>query len=107
MTPTLGPPPSGLKDIEDLVSQLISVSVGLAFIALLVVLVIAGIKFITSGGEAKILQNASLTITWAILGILFLINAWLFLQLIRAFTGVDVTMFDIKTLCVGDVCLPK
>ncbi len=94
----MGPPEAGLTQIEDLFKQVISVSVGLAFIALVVMLVIAGIKFLTSGGETKALQSASMTVTWALLGILFLAIAWLILLLIKTFTGIDVTTFNIKTL---------
>lgn len=94
----LGPEPAGLTAIEKLFAQVIRISVALAFMALLVMLVWAGIKFLTSGGEPKALQSATQTITWALLGMLFLIIAWLVLQLIEAFTGVKVTVFGIKTL---------
>ena len=90
-------PPAGLTELENLFNRIISISVGLAFIALIAVLVFAGIKFITSGGEAKALQSTSLTVTWALLGILFLAIAWLVLLLIQNFTGINVTLFDLKT----------
>lgn len=96
----LGPPPAGLDDIEALFRRVIQVIVGLAFIALLVVLIISGIKFLTSGGEPKAVQSARDGVTWALLGILFLIIAWLVLQLISAFTGVeDLKKFNVKALC--------
>lgn len=96
--PNYGPCPGGLPQIEDTVKQIISVTVPLAFVVLVTVLFIAGIKFLTSGGEAKALQSASLTATWALLGILFLAIIWLILQLIKVFTGIDVTTFDIQVL---------
>lgn len=92
-------PAAGLVQLEALFKQVINVFVGLAFVALVWVLVWAGIKFITSGGEPKALQAAQQTVTWALLGMLFLVIAWLVLQLIEVFTGVDVTGFDIKTFC--------
>lgn len=101
--PGTGCQPAGLNQIEALVSRVISLAVPLAFVALVIVLVISGIKFLTSGGEAKALQAAGLTLTWAILGILFLAIAWLILQLIENFTGVRVTIFDIKVLCVPGI----
>ena len=99
-----GPSPAGLAEIEKVVSSTISAVVGLAFIASLVLLVWAGIKYLTSGGEPKAIQSAHQTVTWALLGILFLAIAWLVLQLIQAFTGVPVTIFNIRTLCdaIGD-----
>jgi len=59
----------------------------------------AGFKYLTSGGEPKAIQSAHHTLTWALLGIFFMIIAWLILQLIFSFTGIDVTVFNIKVLC--------
>lgn len=91
--------PAGLDQLEAVVGQIISVIVGLGFIASLVMLVWAGFKYLTSGGEPKAVQQAHFTLTWALLGILFLAIAWLILLLIQTFTGVEVTSFNIKTLC--------
>ena len=94
-----GPSPAGLAEIESLFGNVISVVVGLAFIILVVMLVFAGIKYIISSGEPKAVMQAHLTITWALLGILFLAISWLILQLIQTFTGIEVTIFNIRTLC--------
>lgn len=90
------PGPAGIKQIQELILRLINLSVPAAFIALTVVLFYAGIKFLTSGDEAKPRQAAGLALTWGFLGILFLLLAWLILRLIEAFTGVPVTQF-----CIG------
>lgn len=95
----MGPDAAGLQEIEDIVRNIVSVVVGLGFIASLSLLVWAGIKYLTSGGEPKAVQAAHQVTTWALLGILFLAVTWLILQLIQAFTGVNVTTFNIKTLC--------
>ncbi len=88
-----GPPAAGLNQIEQVFSSVISVMVGLGFIALLVMLIFAGFKYLMSGGEPKAVAAAHQTVTWAILGIIFMAFAWLILQLIKVFTGVDVTTF--------------
>lgn len=92
----MGPGPAGIQQIQELIQRLINLSVGAAFIILLIMLIYGGIKYLVSGGEAKVLASAGQTFTWAILGILFLVIAWLILLLIKAFTGVDVTQF-----CLG------
>lgn len=105
----MGPDPAGLNEIEQVFQSVISVIVGLAFFASLALLVWAGIKYLTSGGEPKAISSAHHTVTWAILGILFLAISWLILQLIANFTGISVTTFDIKSLC-GDrftFCSPQ
>jgi len=96
-----GPCPAGLTEIENTVGNVISVIVGLGFIAMLVMVLMAGLKYLTSGGEPKAVQSAHYTLTWSLLGLLFFAVAWVILQLIESFTGVKVTTFDIKTLC-GD-----
>lgn len=93
-----GPPPAGLTQFEDLFQNLISIVVGLGFVAVLVMLIWAGFKYLMSGGDQKSIQQAHQVVTWALLGMFFMALAWLILQLIKAFTGVDVTIFNIKTL---------
>lgn len=93
-----GPCPSGLDQIEQVFTNVISMVVGLGFTALLILLVWAGIKYLTSGGEPKAIQSAHQTVTWAFLGVIFMAIAWIVLQLIKVFTGIDVTIFNIKIL---------
>lgn len=94
-------PPAGLVQIEGTFSKFVSISVGIAFVALLVMVVLAGFKYLTSAGEPKAVSSAHQTLTWALLGIFFLALAWLVLQLIHALTGVNVTFFDVKPLCTS------
>ncbi len=89
-------PAAGILQLQQLVIRMINISVRLAFIAVLIVLIVAGIKYLTSGGDSKSIASAGLTITWAFLGIIFLVLAWLILRLVAAYTGVDVTSF-----CLG------
>lgn len=94
----MSPDPAGLDQIEQVFTNVISVVVGLGFVTLLVMLVWAGFKYLTSGGEPKAIQSAHQTVTWALLGVVFMAIAWIVLQLIHAFTGIDVTIFNIKVL---------
>ncbi len=97
--PKLGACPAGIADLQAMVSRIISFIVPFAFIAVTLMLVWAGIKFITSGGDAKAISSASHMVTWALLGVLFLIIAWLIIRLISSFTGVDLLNF-----CLGFSC---
>lgn len=87
--------PAGLQQIEELFQRIISIIAGLGFIALLMLLVSAGFKYLMSGGEQKAVQAAHQTVTWALLGIVFMALAWLILQLIYTFTGVRVIEFNL------------
>ena len=92
------PAPAGLDQIERVFSSIISTIVGLGFMIMLTMIVWAGFKYLTSGGEPKAIQSAHQTVSWALLGIVFMALAWLILQLIKVFTGIDVTIFNIKVL---------
>lgn len=101
--------PPGLDDIEKIFKNVISIAVGLGFVGLLALLLWAGIKYLISAGEPKAIQSAHQTVTWALLGIVFMAVAWIILQLVYAFTGVNVTIFDIRPLCKvagKDFCQP-
>lgn len=90
--------PAGLDQIEQIFSRIISVAVGFGFVALLVLLISAGFKYLMSAGEPKAVQSAHQTVTWALLGVVFMAVAWIILQLIKVLTGIDVTIFNIKAL---------
>lgn len=94
MVPSAGP--SGPIQLQDLVSRVITISVGLAFIIIFIVLILAGFRYLTSGGDPKNIQAAGQTITWALVGGLLLALAWIIVKLIENFTGVQVSLF-----CIG------
>ena len=89
------PGPAGLLQLQDLVIRIINLSAGFAFIAVTIMLLIAAVKYLTSGGDSKALAQAHQTVTWALLGVLFMVIAWLILRLLEAFTGVPLTKFSL------------
>lgn len=99
--PASNPGPSGPIQLLELVQRLISISVSFAFLLLTIMLFWGGIKYLMSGGDPKKLGEAHQTMTWSLLGILFLVLAWLVLKLIENFSGVPVTQF-----CIGFKPLP-
>ncbi len=94
----MSPGPAGIPQLEYLFSRIICIIVPLGFTALLVILVWAGIKYLTSAGEPKAVQSAHQTVTWGLLGVVFLAIAWLILQLIQNFTGIEVAKFTLSSL---------
>ncbi|KKS89401.1 MAG: hypothetical protein UV63_C0019G0029 [Microgenomates group bacterium GW2011_GWC1_43_11] len=67
-----------------------------AGVVLFVVIVMAGFTFLFSGGDAKQLEKAKNTFTYAILGLIVIVCAYLILQLIGLFTGANVTEFNLN-----------
>lgn len=84
-----------IKGFEAIFENIISVVLSLGAIALFIMLISAGFKFLTSGGDPKAAEGAKNTITTAIAGIVLLVLSYLFLVFIKEFTGIDVTKFKI------------
>ncbi len=86
----------GIVQFQQLFQRFLNLSVGIAFMLLTAALVWAGVKFITSGGDPKALASTWQIVTWAVLGIIFLVLAWLSIRLIGVFSGADIEKF-----CLG------
>lgn len=85
------------KCLEAVFSNILTVAISLAGLALFVMLVMGGFKFLTSGGDPKATGQAKQTMTYAVIGIALMALAFLIFRLIEVFTGVNVTKFEIPT----------
>ncbi|MBI2598718.1 hypothetical protein HYW40_00650 [Candidatus Curtissbacteria bacterium] len=89
--------PAKIGDVVGVLQNIISLLAPAAAIAFFVMLLFGGYKFITSGGDPKAVGSARATLTYAIIGIILVVAAWLILQLIKTLTGADVTTVAIPT----------
>lgn len=87
------PPP--LSALEGVFSNVVKALLGGAGIALFIMLLSGGLKYITSSGDPKATEGAQKTITYAIGGLVLVLLSYLFLVLISQITGVDITKFKI------------
>jgi len=83
--------------LESVFKNVVVALTALVGIALFVMFVIGGYGFLLSGGDQKKLEKARGTLTAAIAGVVIVVVAYLILQTIHLFTGVDVTQFTIPT----------
>lgn len=90
-----GSQPAKFSDIEIIFTNILGLLIPFAGVAVFVMILIGGFKFLTSAGDPKATASAGQTITWAVIGLLFLIGAWLVLVFIKQITGIDVTTFGI------------
>ncbi|KKR88429.1 MAG: hypothetical protein UU37_C0003G0003 [Candidatus Gottesmanbacteria bacterium GW2011_GWA2_41_12] len=77
------------KCLESVFSNILSLATSLAGLALFVMLIIGGVKYMTSGGDAKASESAKNTMTYAVVGLLLIVSAFIIFKLIASFTGVD------------------
>lgn len=68
------------------------------------ILIIGGIKLLVSGGDAKQVEGARKTITWAIIGLIVIILSFAILRVISQVTGVGcITRFGFTQCVPSDV----
>jgi len=82
-----------IQYLDVILRNFLNMAIRLAGLAVFVMLIMGGFKYMTAGGDAKAAESARNTITYAILGLVLIIGAYVFLRLIKEFTGVDVTLF--------------
>ena len=93
-------PPTGFENLEnisfgDLVGLAISFVLIVAAIAFFFMLVLGGIKWITSGGDKGKTEAARNQITAGLVGLVIVFAAWAILTLVESFFGVSLRSFTI------------
>lgn len=84
-----------IQGFECVVKIILRLAVQAAGIALFIMLLVGGFKYLTAGANPKNKELAKNTLTYAIVGLVVLVASWLILLLIKEITGVDVTQFII------------
>jgi hypothetical protein len=84
-----------IGDLEKVFASVVSALGILIGFAFFVMMIMGGIRYLLSGGDPKAVAAAKGTITWAILGLAVFALSYTILLVIRAFTGIDVTIFRI------------
>ena len=88
---------SGLNSItiENLISALIIIILVIAALIFLFMLILGGIKYITSGGDKGQTESARSQITAALIGLVIVFAAWAIINLVSAFFGIDILSLNI------------
>lgn len=84
-----------LQGFEGLFQNAVSAILGLAGIALFIMLIWGGFSYMTSGGDPKKLEAAKSTLTYAIGGIILVACSFLVLEFIERITGASLTNFRV------------
>ena len=93
--------PASLRDLNAVFTNILGVAARLAGLAAVIMILVGGFKYLTSGGDPKATEQAKHTLTWAVLGLAALVGSWFILRLIETFTGVNIHLFDI---CITPEC---
>lgn len=91
-----GAKPATIGDLEIVFENIVNAVLGFAGIVLFILLLIGGFKYITSGGDPKVVEGAKKTLTYAIGGMVAIALSYIVLLLIGQVTGVNnITLFRV------------
>lgn len=79
--------------LGSLINSAIPYIIGIAGIALLFVIVMGGFQLMYSKGDPKAMQAAQAKITYALVGFVVVVFAYLIVQLVARILGLQVTLF--------------
>lgn len=80
---------ASIKSLEGLFETVVKALVSLIGLTLFVVLLSGGFNYLFAGGDPKKMEKAKGTMSGAMLGIVIIVAAYLIIQLVAEFTGVD------------------
>lgn len=86
-----------IQCLEVVFARILMFASGITLLAFFVMFSVAGFKFLTSGGDPKQTESAKSTMTWTFFGMIGVVGAFIAIQLISSFTGVDVGKIAIPT----------
>ncbi len=92
---------SGIDFFKVLLPNLITLCLVIASIIAFFILLIGGIKWITSGGDKEKLDQARGTITSAIIGLVIVFSLWAILRLLSKLFGINLLQINIGSISLG------
>ena len=73
--------------LKRIIDFLIAPGTGIVFIVATLILVVGGVMYVTSSGEPEKIATATKTMTNAVLGLIIIFAAWLFISLLYSVMG--------------------
>ncbi len=87
---------AGFSCLEDIFKNILGIAIAGASLGFFIMILSGGIKWLTSSGDPKDIENARGRITFAALGLFLIIFAWFILRVISEVTGItDILNFTI------------
>ena len=87
-----------IQGLECLIANIFTVIITLIGLAAFVMLIVGAIRWMLKGGNSSELEKAKKTMTYAVFGIVITLSAFIVINLIAGFTGVEtIKTFSIPT----------
>jgi len=85
-------------NITDLIKMGITILIAVVSLTFFFMLVMGGLKWISSGGDEKKLAGARNQVTNALIGLVIVFSTWALASLIKSIFGVDILKFNIPKM---------
>ncbi len=85
---------ASIGDFNSVFASFISSAIALVGLASIIMIVIGGLKLLTAGADKEAAASAQHTLTYAIIGLIVTISAWIILSLTGTFLGLDFFNFS-------------
>ena len=79
-----------IQGLECMIANIFTVFIALLGLAGFVMFLVAGVRWLISGGNSKGMETAKNTMTFAVVGLVVALSAFIVINLIADFTGVNV-----------------
>ena len=90
--------PARLSDLDSVFASVLRVALAGVGIAVVVMFIIGGYQFLMAGSDKDAAARARHTLTYAVIGLILALSAWIILSLVGTFLGVNFANF---TICWG------
>jgi hypothetical protein len=84
-----------IQGIQCLVANVLGVAVTLIGLAAFVIFIISSFQILLSGGNSKGVEAAKGSMTYAVVGLVVALSAFIILGVLSQFTGIDFTVFRV------------
>lgn len=83
-----------IQGMECVFQNVVAIAIVLAGLAVFLLFLAGGLKYLTSGGEPKAAEQAKNTLTYAFLGLVLMITSYLILKFLSEFTGLGAPLLN-------------
>ena len=87
--------PPTIANFSQILETIIKSAIIFVGMATMFTIMISGFKFLTAGGDKEATQKAQKTLTYAIIGLVVTVSAWMLIYILGMFFGKDFTVFGI------------
>ena len=88
--------PAMLSDLTTVFSSIVGLALAGVGIAVLVMFIIGGYQYLMAGSDKDAATKARNTLTYAVIGFILAVSAWIILSLLGTFLGVNFSTFNIN-----------